>query len=135
MLEHNRNEQVSERERERDGHFLSRYMLTFKNSYFVKHPPVQRPNHSSTYPCTFQNPGGWVGPSFMAISLHTCLLSLLTFSSWYVSNNIKPLSIKLLRYKTLYPYIIYCKSYLVYALSNSKRHSKTFAKYFGRYNC
>ena len=62
--------------------------------------------------------------------------SLLTFSSWYVQylTTLELLRIKLLRFKNLYPYIIYCKPYLVCALSNSNNHSKTFANYIARYN-
>ena len=50
-------------ERERVGHFLSKFVLIFKFSHLSVHPLVQGPFHSPTYLCILQNLGGWVGPS------------------------------------------------------------------------
>ena len=56
-------------QRERDGHSLSKSMFSFKLSPLLIHPLVHRPTHYSTYLCTFQNPGEWVGPSLITITL------------------------------------------------------------------
>ena len=61
---------------------------------FLIHPLIQRPNHSSTYLCTFQNPWGWVGPSLMTISVRNYLYTFVIVSSWYISKKLKPLSIQ-----------------------------------------
>jgi hypothetical protein len=75
-------------QRERAGLFLLMAKLTFKLSPCATHPLIKRPFHSFAYPCTLQNPGGWVGSFPIVVPWSNNQPIKAIVSSWYASKNI-----------------------------------------------
>ena len=79
---------VCVRDLERAGVFLLIAKHIVKLSLCAIHPLIKRPTHSFAYLCTFQNPGGWVGSSLMAMSLPSFQLTMVIVFSWYFSKKV-----------------------------------------------